>query len=551
MTRVAMAWFCSILLLLAASAPASLAQTSGAAAGSPEIEAVRAPVEIDGRVLLRVRGVASYQPQDRAEAIAARIVAMAEDPGFRPEMLGLADQDGALAIMAGEKLVMLVHDEDAKIERASSRVVAQANLTRIRQAVEDYRRERTSEAVLHAAARALGATAALAASLALLLWLRRRGEAFLEAKVHARVRSFEIRSFEIVRGERLWSLVRWAVGTGRVVATLVVLYVYLHFVLGSFPWTRWMASRLGDWVVGPLRVMAAAALAELPNLIFLVVLTVVVRYVLRLLKLFFEAVAEGRVELDAFDRDWATPTYKIVRLAVIVFALVVAYPYIPGSDSAAFKGISVFIGVVFSIGSSSVISNTVAGYALIYRRAFKVGDRIRIGDALGDVTVIRNMVTHLKTPKNEEVVIPNSEILRQDVVNYSSLAASHGLILHTTVGIGYETPWRQVEAMLVLAARRTPGLLESPPPFVNQKALGDFCVTYELNVACNTPQAMVRLYTELHRNILDVFNEYGVQIMTPAYEGDPNQPKVVPRDQWFQAPAAPQPPDRGGSESGG
>jgi small-conductance mechanosensitive channel len=162
------------------------------------------------------------------------------------------------------------------------------------------------------------------------------------------------------------------------------------------------------------------------------------------------------------------------------------------------------------------------------------------------VQQMRLMVTHLRTPKNEEVIVPNSMIVSSEVVNYSSMARQQGLILHTTVGIGYETPWRQVKAMLLEAASRTPGLLREPPPFVLSKGLGDFCVTYEINVYCDAPQAMNALYAELHWNILDVFNEYGVQIMTPAYEGDPEQPKLVPRDQWYSAPA--QPP--GAGESG-
>ena len=152
---------------------------------------------------------------------------------------------------------------------------------------------------------------------------------------------------------------------------------------------------------------------------------------------------------------------------------------------------------------------------------------------------MRLLVTHLRTPKNEEVIVPNSTIVGTEVVNYSSMAKARGLILHTTVGIGYETPWRQVEAMLIEAARRTAGLLRDPAPFVLQTELGDFCVTYEINAYCDTPQRMRLLYAELHRNILDVFNEYGVQIMTPAYEGDPEQPKVVPKEQWYTAPAAP------------
>jgi small-conductance mechanosensitive channel len=192
---------------------------------------------------------------------------------------------------------------------------------------------------------------------------------------------------------------------------------------------------------------------------------------------------------------------------------------------------------VFSLGSSSTIANMIAGYTMTYRRAFRLGDRVKIGDTVGDVTEMRLQVTHLKTIKNEEVVIPNSSILNNEVVNYSSLAKTRGLILHTKVGIGYETPWRQVEAMLLVAAERTPGLMPEPAPFVRQLALGDFAVTYEINGYCDNAQAMNRIYTTLHQNILDVFNEHGVQIMTPAYEGDPEQPKVVPKDQWFTAPA--------------
>ena len=246
----------------------------------------------------------------------------------------------------------------------------------------------------------------------------------------------------------------------------------------------------------------------------------------------------GGVELSGFEPEWAMPTYKIVRLAIAALGLVVAYPYIPGSDSAAFKGVSLFAGVVFSLGSSSAIANIIAGYMMTYRRAFRVGDRVRIGDATGDVTAIRLQVTHLRTPKNEEVLIPNSQIINGHVINYSTLARESGLLLHTTVGIGYETPWRQVEAMLLEAAGRTAGLAAAPEPFVLQTALGDFAITYEINVGCNEPARMAQLYTALHRNILDVFNEYGVAIMTPAYVADPPDAKLVPKAKWFQPPAA-------------
>lgn len=234
----------------------------------------------------------------------------------------------------------------------------------------------------------------------------------------------------------------------------------------------------------------------------------------------------------------------MIRLLVVAFALVVAYPYIPGSGSEAFKGITILLGVLFSLGSPSVLGNLVAGQSLAFRRAFRVGDRIRVGEHIGDVAQIRLLTTYLRSPKNEELVIPNALILNSEVVNYSALMKDPGLILHTTVRIGYGTPWRQVEAMLLEAAARTRGILRQPDPFVLQKSLGEFGVEYEINVYADTARAMPRLYSALHSNILDVFNEYGVQIMVPAYEGDPEEPKVVPRANWFAAPAPPAEPSR-------
>jgi small-conductance mechanosensitive channel len=182
-----------------------------------------------------------------------------------------------------------------------------------------------------------------------------------------------------------------------------------------------------------------------------------------------------------------------------------------------------------------------AGYTLIYRKLFSVGDRVKIGDVVGEVLEMKVQVTRLRSFKNEEVIIPNSTILQSTVVNYSTLAASRGLILHTSVGIGYEVPWRQVEGMLLAAAERTRGVLKDPPPFVLHKSLGDFAVQYEVNAYVDSADDLAGRYTELHAHILDVFNEHGVQIMTPAYEGDTPEPKVVPRERWFEAPSRRQP----------
>lgn len=500
-------------------------------------------VEIDGNVLLRVRGLSALTAEKRAAAIAARIKALAADASVPPDAIQRVEIESGTAIVAGSQRLMVVLEADAKLESMDRKVLANVIMGSIREAVANYRQARTREALINSALFATAASGLLAAFIVLVIWLSTRARAGLERRYRRRIQSLGIQSFRIVRAEQIWAALNRLLDASRVVIILVLGFIYLQYVLGLFPWTRGTARRLLGYVLDPLGTMGAGIVDVIPNFLFLAILFFVTRYLLKLIYLFFGALGRGEVKLSGFEREWADPTYKILRIGVIVFALVVAYPYIPGSGSDAFKGISIFIGIVFSLGSSSAISNLIAGYSLTYRRAFRIGDRVKIGGTMGDVIEMRLQATHLKTVKNEEVIVPNSEILNNEVMNYSSLAHSRGLILHTTVGIGYETPWRQVEAMLLMAAERTPGVMKEPPPFVRHQALGDFAVSYEINVYCDNAQAMGEIYTDLHRNILDVFNEYGVQIMTPAYEGDPEKPKVVPKEGWFSAPAQDAKPD--------
>jgi small-conductance mechanosensitive channel len=534
------------LLALGVSPRAAQAQeTARSEPFEPELEVPTAPVELDGSVVFSVRGVKAYPAETRAASIAARMREVAADPSVSVDSLSVEDSGAFAEIRAGEHLILRLFDADARLEGVTRQELAFAYSQLLGPAITEYRRARSPERLWPAAGRAAAATALLVALVTLVLRLTRRFDDALLRRLRRRIESLEERSFEVVRAERIQVLIRATLHTLRAAVILVATYAYLDYTLFLFPWTRFMAVRLGTWVVGPLRAIGTAFVASIPDLIFLAILAVVVRYGLRLLRLFFDGIASGRIRFEGFDAEWAQPTYKIVRLAAIAFALVVAYPYIPGSSSEAFKGVSLFMGVVFSLGSSSVIANVIAGYSMTYRRAFRLGDRVRIGGVVGDVTAVRLQVTHIRTPKNEEVVVPNSTILTSDVTNYSALARTQGLILHTSVGIGYEVPWRQVEALLLLAAERTAGLEREPAPFVLQTALGDFAVSYELNVYCRNPQAMPALYNELHRNIQDAFNEHGVQIMTPNYEADPPEPKLVPKEQWFAAPARRAPPATG------
>jgi small-conductance mechanosensitive channel len=515
------------------SGPAS----AGGAITEADIAAPRAPVTLDGVTLFSVRGVSAYPAEQRAAAIAGRIKEIAADSAVSTETLRVTEAEHGSEIRAGDKLVMMVVDADARVEGLERRPLAEVKKARIASAITVYRHDRSARALMTSAAYALGATVLLGSVLLLLYWSYRRLDAALERLFKAKVHALKIKSYEVLQAEQLWRALRAGTWTCALLLALLSTYIYLHAVLSLFPWTRSFAQRFLEVLLNPLAALGLGVLGAVPNLLFIAILIVITRYVLKLVRAFFAATASGRVALSGFDSEWAWPTYRITRLLIIAFAVVVAYPYIPGSGSNAFKGVSIFLGVLFSLGSSSAIANIIAGYTMTYRRAYRIGDRIKIQDFIGDVMETRLMVTHLRTPKNEEIVVPNSMILNSHVINYSSLAQTQGLILHTTVGIGYETPWRQVEAMLLEAAARTPDLLREPEPFVLEKSLGDFCVTYELNVYCDQPTEMLRLYALLHQNILDAFNEHCVQIMTPAYEYDPEQPKIVPKDKWFATPA--------------
>ncbi len=499
----------------------------------------KADVVVDGHLILSVRGISGYPAQRRAAEIRRRIIAIAADEEIAPGDVTIDEMNDRMRIMIGDRIVFDMFDLDAEIEGVDRKLLAETVQLRLQETITDYRVDRSPPVLRRNSLYALGVTLV---AVGLFFGFRKAFgslDDFVVRRLKSYLKALETQSSRFVRAQQLAKILRGLIRAVQFVLLALLVYAYLNFVLGLYPWTRPFAAWLFDLVLSPLRTMGQSVLTTIPDLVFLVVLYFVTRYVLRMIRVFFENIDGGVVALASFEREWAWPTYRILRMLVLIFALVVAYPYIPGSDSEAFKGISLLLGLIVSLGSSSIIANIIAGYSLVYRRPFRVGDRVRINDTIGDVMEMRVLVTRLRSLKNEEVSIPSTAILNGEVVNYSSLADEQGLILHTTVGIGYETPWRQVEAMLKLAADRTPGLLKKPEPFVLQKALGDFAVTYELNAHCTDPRHMMQLYTALHRNILDVFNEYGVAIMTPAYVADPPEPKRVPEGHWYPAPASP------------
>jgi len=310
-------------------------------------------------------------------------------------------------------------------------------------------------------------------------------------------------------------------------------------VLRRFPYTRPWGDSLRGFLFEQLKWLALGVAHALPGLITVALIAVVTRMVIRVVELFLGGVERGHITVRYLYPDTVAPTRKLVRAALWMFALVIAYPFLPGSGTEAFKGISVFIGLLISLGSSGVVNQVMSGLTVTYSRALHPGDYVRVGDIEGTVTHVGTLATHVETIRREAVTIPNAVLISREVINYSKDAHASTVFVPASVTIGYDAPWRQIHSLLLLAAERTPGIRRDPKPVVVQEGLEDFYVKYTVFVCLDDPRQRVLTLADLFANIQDAFNEYGVQIMSPHYWSDPQAPKLVPKGQWAPPPAPP------------
>jgi len=500
----------------AVHAPASPGPAGAAVGRTPK--ATPAPVVLDGKTLFYItETVLSITPAERVKAINERLGRLAKNRVVPPDTVHVSDEEMVSVIYVGDTPLLRLLDQDGSAAGMTRHALAAEYAELLRTAFAEHNKAFSLHSLLLSSLYAILGTALLAAMLLLYHSLFPRVYARIEGWHETRVRTLRIGSYELLHATRivrgLVALTRWF----RILTTTGFVYVWLLYVLSLFPWTHQVTSAIVGYILDPLRRFGAAVLAFLPDLFVILVIIGITRFALKLARLFFTEVGRGRVTIPGFYPEWASPTYKIVRFVVIAFAVTVVFPYIPGSKSDAFKGVSIFLGLLVSLGSTSAISNAIGGLTITYMRAFRVGDRVRIGDTVGDVLEQGVLVTQLRTIKNENVTVPNSMVLNAHIVNFSARAREEGLILHTSVTIGYDVPWRKVHELLLEAARTTPDVLPDPGPFVLQTALNDFYVTYELNAFTDRPREMVETYSALHGRIQDAFNSAGVEIMSPHY----------------------------------
>ena len=500
------------MLSHAQRAPAKPARTE------PTPTALTAEVRFDGTVLFEVKErILSYSPEERAKAISDRIELLSKDPLLRLEEIKAADFDEGAAISHKDLIIMTITDKDARLAGRPRLTLAQEYAEKIRNAINAKQARYSFRSILFGVLFTLISTAVLIA----ILILFKRTFPKIYGIVHSwkgtRIRSIVIQAFEALSADRIVGMLIICVQGFRIFLTVLLFYFYIPLVFSFFPWTQGYAGILFGYLAYPFKAVGSAILDYLPNLFFLAVISVVTYYAVRIIRLLFNEIDKGTLVLPGFYRDWAMPTFKIVRFLVIVFGVVMAFPYLPGSESPAFKGVSIFLGVLFSLGSSSAVANVVAGVILNYTRAFSIGDRVRIGDVEGDITYKTLLVTHIRTIKNVEITLPNSTVLSGAILNYSTAAKDFALILHTSITIGYDASWRRVHELLIAAAAATQYIMKDPQPFVLQTALNDFYVSYQINAYTDHPHEMAHIYSELHQNIQDKFNEGGVEIMSPHY----------------------------------
>jgi small-conductance mechanosensitive channel len=491
-------------------------------------------------VSLRAR-VLGRSPQERATA-AERIL----DDLVAQQMMGPVDWQplaGGSLISVGSRgvLVLMPPDIDALLGETLPAATAQA-VARLQQALTAAAQGRAPGMLLRSVALALlGLVAGLAA-----VWGVARANGALSRKLESvaerTIAQTGIADIEALRASRLVDLERRLLKGVVVIVDFAVIYVVITFVLRRFPYTSPWGESMRGFLLATLQNLGLGILGAMPGLFTVFLIFMLARFLARLIGFWFRAVEGGRVKVRWIYPETAQPTRRLLTALLWLFAVVMAYPYLPGSGTDAFKGMSVFLGLMLTFGSSGLVNQVMSGFMVTYSRALRLGDLVRIGDVEGTVTHLGVLSTKIRTPFSEEVTVPNAVVVAQTTTDYSRLADSEGgVFTPTSVTIGYDAPWRQVQSLLLLAAERTPGLRQDPKPMVLQAALEDFYVRYTLLVGLERQESRPFTLHALHSHIQDLFNEYGVQIMSPNYFLDPAAPKVVAKKDWFAAPASPDP----------
>ncbi|GFH86964.1 mechanosensitive channel MscK [Bacteroides acidifaciens] len=490
------------------------------------------PVVADGDTLFYLftkRG--GYTPQQRAQMTGMAVEELGKRFNLRPDSVSIDHSDIVSDLMYGNKVLLSLTDQDALWEGVSRDSLAKERrenvVTKLHEMKAEHSIWRMVRRILYFVLVIVGQYLLFR----LTNWLFRKVKARILRLKDTKIKPVSIQGYELLDTQKQANLLVFLASVGRYILMALQLLFTVPLIFIIFPQTEGLAYRLLGYIWNPIRSIFVSIVDYIPKLFTIIVIWYAVKYLVRLVLYLAREVEVGRLKINGFYSDWAMPTFHIIRFLLYAFMIAMIYPYLPGASSGVFQGISVFVGLIVSLGSSTVIGNIIAGLVITYMRPFKMGDRIKLNDTIGNIIEKTPLVTRIRTPKNEVVTVPNSFIMSSHTVNYSTSAREYGLIIHTEVSIGYDVPWRRVNPLLIEAALNTPGVVDDPRPFVLETSLSDWYPVYQINAYIKDANRMSQIYSDLYQNIQDKFNEAGIEIMSPHYMAvrDGNE-TTIPKD---------------------
>ena len=476
------------------------------------------PVIVEGDTLFTLYAArGGYSALDRAEMINDNLIKIGKDKKLRRDSIHTLENDGYTDIMYGSKMIFTISDQDALWQGVTRQALADIYTPVLEAKIRDLREGYSWWQIVKRAVLFILVVFVQYLLFKLTNYLFRKLRRQIIRFKQQKLKPIIIRDYELLNTHRLGRILIFFSNILRYLVLLIQLMFTVPIMFAIFPQTENLALKIFRYIVEPIKMVVTSIVEYIPNLFIILVIWFCIKYIIKGLRYISNEVENEKLKINGFYPDWARPTFNIIRFLLYAFMIAMIYPYLPGSNSGVFQGISVFVGLIISLGSSTVIGNIIAGLVITYMRPFKLGDRIKLDDTTGNVIEKTPFVTRLRTPKNEVVTIPNSFIMSSHTVNYSASARQFGLIIHTSVTIGYDVPWRQVHQLLINAACMTAGVLEDPRPFVLETALNDYYPCYQINAYIKDADNYGPIMSELHQNIQDAFNEAGVEIMSPQY----------------------------------
>ncbi len=482
-------------------------------------------------------GVLNLTAEQRAVIISEKINYLEREYDLRKDSLKIAKADNFFDIFFRDQVVLRITDKEAYYHGQTKEELAEKFVELFESTVLKYKEKRTLFEILKQTGISIGV-------LLILLVLIRSNNRLFRKFINKKLLLFtdkilpkiKIKNYEILDPKILKRIMLFGSTATQYFINLILVYIALPIIFSIFPDTENLSAKLIQLILKPLKTILRSFLEFIPNLITIVVIVVLVHFSIKFIRYLLEEIKEEKIRIPGFYPDWASTTFNLIRIFAWLFAFIIIFPYLPGSNSDAFQGVTVFIGLIVSLGSTSIIGNLIAGVVITYMRPFLIGDMIRVGDKLGSVVQKTTFAIKIRTAKKELITIPNSTILTSEIINLSASNTKSGIILYSTVTIGYDVPWRQVHELLINAAKKTNNTMEQPEPFVLQTSLDDSYISYQINIYTDKPVIQAKIYSELHQNIQDEFNEAGVEIMSPHYSAarDGNQSTIpvenLPKD---------------------